>query len=151
VTNLYSWLKVFHLVGLAAFLLGHGVSAGVAMFLRGRAVDAATGPLLKASMGASAVTYPGLFVLLATGVWMGFAGSFWHQGWIWAAIVVLVAVLVVMSALSVPYHQARDAVGKAKDSSEVETSLRRARPIALLAVGSAGLLIIIFLMVVKPF
>ena len=149
-SNLYPWLKFFHLVGLATFLLGHGVSAGVAMVLRGRPVDAVTGTLLKASIASSAVTYPGLLLLLGTGVWMGFLGSFWHQGWIWAAIVVLVAVFVVMSALSIPYHRARDAMGKGQ-TSEAETSLQRARPLTLLAVGAAGLLIIIFLMVVKPF
>ena len=31
-------------------------------------------------------------------VWMGFLGSFWRTGWIWAAIAVLVVTMVAMSA-----------------------------------------------------
>jgi len=149
--SLYVWLKFFHLLGLGVFLFGHGISAGASLLVRSRPVDAVTGALLGASARANAIAYPGLLVLLVTGVWMGFAGSWWHAGWIWAAIGVLVATLVVMGALSVPYHQTRDALGKKESGPEVENRLKRARPVALAAAGSAGLAIVLFLMVFKPF
>ena len=149
--SLYVWLKFFHLLGLGVFLFGHGISAGASLVLRSRPVDALTGTLLGASARANAIAYPGLLVLLVTGVWMGFAGSWWHAGWIWVAIGVLVATLVLMGALSVPYHRTRDALVKNESAGDVENRLKKARPVALAAAGSVGLVILFFLMVFKPF
>jgi len=149
--SLYVWLKFFHLLGLGVFLFGHGISAGTSLVVRSRPVEAVTGALLNASNRASAISYPGLLVLVVTGVWMGFAGSWWHAGWIWVAIGVLVATLVVMGALSVPYHQTRDALAKKESGSEVENRLKQARPAALAAVGTLAVVILFFLMVFKPF
>ena len=148
--NLYVWLKFLHLVGLGAFLLGHGISAGASFVLRRPLADTARAAVLQLSIRSYAVAGPGLLLLIATGVWMGFLGSFWRSGWIWAAIVVFVATIVAMSAQSVPYHKARDAAGKNAEG-EVETELKRARPMVLAAIGSVGLLALLFLMVFKPF
>ena len=148
--NLYVWLKYLHLVGLAAFLLGHGISAGTSLVLRQPLPDTARAALLQLSIRSYAAAGPGLLLLLITGVWMGFLGSFWRTGWIWAAIAVLVVTIVAMSAQSVPYHKARDAAAKSA-GGEVESELKRARPLVLAVVGSVGLVAIIFLMVFKPF
>ena len=56
-----------------------------------------------------------------------------------------------MSAQSVPYHKARDAAGGSKPEGELEVELKRARPVVMAVVGSVGLVILIFLMVFKPF
>jgi hypothetical protein len=151
VTNLYVWLKFLHLVGLGAFLLGHGVSAGASLVLQRPLADTARAALLRLSIRAYVAAGPGLLLLIVTGVWMGFLGSWWRWGWIWAAIVVLVAVSVMMSASSVPYHSARDAVKENLPEGELESRLKRARPLALLWVGAFALLVLFFLMVFKPF
>lgn len=148
--NLYVWLKFFHIVGIGAFLLGHGVSAGSSLMLRRASTDAVRAALLRVSIQSAAVYYPALLVILVTGVWMGFEGHLWGSKWIWTAIGVLVVVFVIMSALSVPYHKARDAAN-AKPSTDLEPALKTARPIELAAVGTIGLLVLFFLMVVKPF
>jgi len=147
VTNLYAWLKFIHLVGLAVFLFGHGITAGSALALRGRPGPVVSRALLNVSIRSNALAYPGLLLLIATGVWMAFLGSFWRSGWIWTSIGVLVVLFAVMGALSVPYHRARDAK---EDDVAVETSLARARPIIVSWVGALGLLALIFLMVFKP-
>ena len=149
--SLYLWLKYLHLIGLAVFLLGHGVSAGTSLVLRRPLTDAVRGSLLQLSIRANYVGFPGLGLLLVTGVWMGFLGSWWHWGWIWTAIVLLVAISVAMSAQSVPYHKAREAVGGSKPDGELESELRRARPVVMAVIGSVALVILIFLMVFKPF
>ncbi|MEP7105884.1 MAG: DUF2269 family protein [Chloroflexota bacterium] len=141
-------MKYLHLVGLAVFLFGHGISAGCSLALRGRPPAAQARALLQLSIWSYWITYPGLVLLLVTGVWMGFAGNWWRYPWIWVAIVILVAVFVAMSALSVPYHKARDA---REDDSALASELARTRPMALSWVGSAGLLALILLMVFKPF
>ena len=150
-TSLYIWLKFLHIAGLGIFLLGHGVSAGSSLMLRTTTADALRAPLLRLSIKSYVATYPGLLLILVTGVWMGFAGHWWRFGWIWTAIAVLVAVMVVMSALSVPYHKARDAASGKPPGADLETVLKPARPLELAAVGSIGLLVLFFLMVFKPF
>jgi Predicted integral membrane protein (DUF2269) len=148
--SLYLWLKFFHIVGIGAFLLGHGVSAGTSLMLRRASTDAVRAALLRVSIQSALVFYPALLVIVVTGVWMGFEGSWWRTGWIWAGIGTLVAVIVVMSAMSVPYHKARDAAN-AKPPADMEPMLKRARPLELAVVGAIGLLILFFLMVFKPF
>jgi uncharacterized membrane protein len=150
VTSLYTWLKFLHVAGLAAFLFGHGIAAAAALVLRGRPVDSTTSALLRASINSYAIAYPGLLVLVVTGVWMGFLGSWWRSGWIWTAIAVLVAVFVAMSALSVPYHRTRDALAKNESNDQIASLLQKSRPIALAVIGALGLIVIIFLMVFKP-
>ena len=149
-TSVYLWLKFFHIAGLGVFLLGHGVSAGSSLMLRRASTDAVRAALLRASIQSGVVFYPALLVILVTGVWMGFEGHWWRSGWIWAGIVTLVAVTVIMGALSVPYHTARDAA-KATPPADLEPALKRARPIELGVVGAIGLLVLFFLMVFKPF
>jgi hypothetical protein len=151
VTSLYLWLKFLHLAGLGMFLLGHGASAGSSLLLRNPQAEAFRGKLLQLSIRANVVAFPGLLILIITGVWMGFLQSWWRTGWIWTAIVVLVAVMVVMSAMSVPYHKSRDAVRDNKPGTEVDNLLASARPLVLAGIGGIGLLVLIFLMVFKPF
>lgn len=145
-TSLYSWLRFLHIVGLVAFVMPHGVNAAVSFAVRGP-VTAGTRRLLALSQQANFGSYPGLLLLVVTGVWMGFLGSWWGQKWIWTAIVVLVLVAVGMGALARPYYLAREA----KDDAAIGERLTRARPVAAAVVGGVGLLILIFLMVFKPF
>jgi hypothetical protein len=106
--------------------------------------------ILPISLRANFVAFPGLLLVIVTGVWMGFLQSWWRMGWIWAAIVVLVLSTVAMSVMSVPYHRAREVLGEGQ-TAELDTRLRRARPIELAGVGAVALLILFFLMVFKPF
>ena len=146
-TSLYAWLKFLHLVGLAIFLFGHGVAAGNALALRARPGPAVSRALLNLSIRSYALAYPGLLLLVVTGVWMAFLGSFWRSGWIWSSIGILVVLFAVMGALSVPYHRARDAK---EDDAALEATLGRARPVIVTWAGAIGLLGLIFLMVFKP-
>lgn len=147
-TDLYSWLRFLHLVGLAAFLISHGVTAGAALALRGRASPASRG-LLRLSLMSGTVAFPALLLLIVTGVWMGFAGHLWGKGWIWASIAVFVAIVGGMGFIANGYRAARDA---AKESDEVlGERLGQTRPIAAIWIGSIGLLVLLYLMVFKPF
>jgi hypothetical protein len=148
--SLYIWLKFFHIVGIGAFLLGHGVAAGTSLALRRASSDAVRAALLRASIQSAAIFYPGLLLIVVTGVWMGFVGSWWRTGWIWAGIGTLVVVIGLMSALSVPYHKSRDAAN-ATPPKDLEPELKHARPIELAVIGTIGLLVLFFLMVFKPF
>lgn len=149
-TSLYVWLKFLHLLGLGAFLMGHGVSAGASIVLRGRPLDAVSRALLQVSIRSEAVAFPGLLLVLVTGVWMGFLGSWWRTGWIWTAIAILVLVTVLMGFWADPYRQARGTKEDSHDSAG-HIALARSRPITMLWVGVLALVAILFLMVLKPF
>ena len=146
-TSLYVWLKFLHLLGLGAFLFGHGISGGVSLVLKSRPAFDTSRALLMLSIWSHRITYPGLLLLLVTGVWMGFVGKFWSTGWIWASIAILVVVFAVMSFLSVGYHRAREA----KADGELTQRLEKTRPELTAAIGVLGLLALYFLMVFKPF
>lgn len=146
--TLYAWLKFFHIFGLAVFLFAHGVSGGASFGMRNSAPSTAR-QLLALSQRASFISNPGLLIVVITGVWMAFLGSWWGRGWLWAAIVILVALLVGMGLIARPYYLARDA---ARSSDEdLAQSLSRTRPQAAAWMGSVGLLLLVGLMVLKPF
>ncbi|HET7466616.1 MAG TPA: hypothetical protein VFL29_08110 [Candidatus Dormibacteraeota bacterium] len=143
-TSLYAWLLFVHLSAVVAFLLAHGVSATAGFMARSG--QAASKPVLQLSMRSAFVSNPALLVIIATGVWMGFIESWWRTGWIWTAIIVLVAVMVVMGLLSRPFYAARSS-----DGGEFEKNVARTRPEAMALVGSIALFVLVFLMVFKPF
>jgi len=147
--SLYVWLKFVHLVGLGAFLFGHGIAGGASLALRVRPAGDVSRALLQLSIWSYRIAYPGLVLLIVTGVWMGFVGSWWGRGWIWASIAVLVVVFGLMSFVSVPYHKARDSA-KEGDSALAER-LEKTRPFAAVWIGAIGILALLFLMVFKPF
>ena len=148
-TSLYVWLKFLHLAGLGAFLFGHGVAGGASLALRARPAGEVSRALLQLSIWSYRIAYPGLLLLIVTGVWMGFAGSWWGRGWIWASIAVLAVVFGLMSFVSIAYHKARDSV-KEGDSA-LAAKLDRTRPLLAVWVGAVGVLALLFLMVFKPF
>jgi uncharacterized membrane protein len=147
-TNLYVWLKFFHLLGLGVFLFAHGVSGGASLALRGP-VSSESRRLLRLSQRSSIVANPSLLVVIVTGVWMAFVGHWWGQGWLWASVAVLVALIGAMTFISMPYYSARDAAEKADDV--LTARLSRTRPLAAIWIGAVGLALLIFLMVFKPF
>ena len=147
-TNLYVWLRFFHLFGLAVFLFAHGISGGASLLLRSP-VSPDARKLLRLSQRSSFISNPALLIVIITGVWMAFEADLWGRAWIWVGIVVLVAVLGAMGFISRPYYIARDA---AKESDDVLAQrLSRTRPIPALLIGAVGLAVLIFLMVLKPF
>jgi hypothetical protein len=148
VTSLYSWLMFFHLTGLGVFLFSHGITAGSALALRGP-VQSGTRKLLRLSQMSNFASNPALLVVIVTGVWMAFAAHLWGRAWLWAAIVILVAVLGAMFWIARPYYMARDAATQGDEL--VADRLSKTRPIAAFWIGGIGLLILVFLMVVKPF
>jgi hypothetical protein len=80
---------------------------------------------------------------------MAFAEHWWGQGWLWASLAVLVALLVAMGLIARPYYMARDAAEEPDDV--LRDRLRPTRPLAAIWIGGLGLAVLVFLMVFKPF
>ena len=161
----YQYLLLAHLLGFALFLLGHGVSMFFAAALRReRNVDRLRA-LLDLSMSNLIATYLGLLLLIVSGIWLGFAGGFWGQGWIWTAIAILVAEMALMIFMGVTYFgRVRTAVGlqpyrrtnqvplgPVATADELGRLLAGPQSGIIMSAGILGLLALIALMVLKPF
>src|SRR5262249_6007961 len=110
---LYPWIVFLHVIGAFAFVLAHGASALAAFRIRVERDPERIGLLLDLSRLGAALSYTGLLVLLVAGIAAGIAGHWFGTGWIWAAIGVLLAVMLGMYATATPYYnRVRVAVGK---------------------------------------
>ena len=161
----YAWIVLVHVLAAFAFTVAHGVSAFVAFGVRGERDPARIRVLLELSARSMGVAYGSLLVLLLAGILAGIVGGFFGRLWIWASIVLLVAVLVAMYALASSYYaRVRQAVGlrtyqMPKDAPdptplappELAALLENRRPELVALVGYGGLAVLIWLMVMKPF
>jgi hypothetical protein len=160
---MHTWFVLAHVLGAFLFMIAHGASMGAALKLRGEHDRGKVTQLLELSAGAVGVMYIGLLLLVAGGVAAGFSGDYWGKAWIWAAIGVLVVVLVAMYAIATPFYMGlRTALTPpapdAKPSKrppltdvEVDAMLNSSRPFVLAGIGGIGILVILWLMVAKPF
>jgi hypothetical protein len=163
--SMYQWIVLLHIVGAFIFVLSHGVAVYMAFELPKQRDSRRIVALLDLSSASLNGLYVGLLLLLVGGIWAGIDRGWFAFGWIWAALVVLVAITVAMYAIATPYFKrlrlalGQRVMGMAKDApdpvplAEAEILAIAAKPPAVLlsAVGAGGLLIILWLMVLKPF
>ncbi len=158
------WLKLIHVAAGFAFALGHGVSAFTTLKLRGERDPGRVTALLDLSKYSLPISDLAILVLLVSGIIGGFVGSYWGHLWIWISIGVLVFLFAYMSLRGVKHHDAiRHALGLAgfydkkgapapeADPAALVSALDSPRAMELAAVGGIGLLVLLWLMVVKPF
>jgi hypothetical protein len=158
----YPWLVFVHVLGAFGFAVSHGVSAAVALRLRHEREVERVRALLELSQLATGGMYVALLVLLAGGITATFIAGLWGRGWIWASIATLVLVMGFMYARASRYYgelrgsaglvnyQRRDAP-IATDPAEMTRLLASPRAMELAAVGTLGLVVILWLMFFKPF
>jgi hypothetical protein len=163
--DLYPWIVLLHIAGAFLFVASHGVATWMALQISRERDRTRIGALLDLSSASLGGLYVGLLLVLIGGIWAGIAGGWFGRGWIWVALGLLIAISVVMYLVATPYFRAlRGAVGirsqyGPKDApdpvplSDAEVAAMAARsPVSVLsATGVGGLLIILWLMVVKPF
>ena len=152
---MYQALVLIHIVGVVVMAVAHGVSIFAAFRVRRETDPRIVAAVLGMSKSAVMVLYIG-FLLLAIG---GF-GAAWQAGtllapWAIASYVVLVVVVSVMYAVATPYYvRVRElASGTGEDvvdASAMQAALDTRRPEILAIVGTTGLLILLWLMVVRP-
>jgi len=163
--DLYPWIVFIHVAAAFLFVMGHGASMWVSDQIRRERDPARIRALLELSSRSLGLVYGSLLTLLIAGIVAGVMGSYFSQGWIWAAIIVLIAVIVLMYALASRYYGlVREAVGMRsyqtpKDApdptplsaEELAALVDSRRPDVIGLVGVIGLLILLWLMMFKPF
>jgi hypothetical protein len=162
----YPWWVFAHIAGVLIFALGHGASAIMSFAIRREREPTRITALLDSSSMSLGVMYLGLLLLLIGGIGAGIVGAwFTRSGWIWAALGLLIIIIIAMYVMASNYYgNVRKALGQKgfrdpKDApppapvstDELVAMLDTRRPEAITVVGVGGLLIILWLMVLKPF
>lgn len=164
-TPYLGWLKLAHIAGAFLFVAGHGVSMFVAFRIRGERDRARLLALLDLSRASLGIAGVGLLVLLGAGIVGGIAGNWFGQGWIWVSLVVLIVLTGVMTPLAaIPFNRIRAELGqrprgmrpdepdpiRMSPEQVIELTDTR-RPELLATIGAGGFLVILWLMIFKPF
>lgn len=162
---MYQWVLWLHVSSILGFVLFHGVSAVAVFRLRGEQSPERAKALLQLSTYPANLAWISLGVLLVTGIALGFLGHWWSWGWIWVSIGVLVAVIVGMSLLGsksmniirgrlgmpTSYGEAPDPSLAFEHPGQLSEHLARLPIWPLSGLGFGGLLVIVWLMMFKPF
>jgi hypothetical protein len=155
---MYPWFVFAHLLGLVVFAICHGASAFMAFRLRDERDPAVVDSVLKVGQLSVGPMYIGLLLLIVGGLGAAWTANLWGQTWVLASIGVFIVVLVVMWAIASPYYMGlRKALeerapdgGPAIDPSALAGMLDTRRPDILTLVGTVGLVLLVWLMVIKP-
>ena len=161
----YPWIVFVHVAAAFLFVMGHGASMWASDQVRRERDIVRIQALLELSGRSLGLVYGALLTLLVAGIAAGIMGDHFARGWIWASIGVLVAIIVLMYALaSTYYRRVREAVGMRtmqtpKDAPDptpisaeaLATLVDSHRPDVIGLVGIIGLLILLWLMLFKPF
>ena len=162
---MYQIIVYLHVASVFLFLMAHGVSAAVAFRMRSEQNVERVRGFLDLSTATYNVMYGSLGLLMLTGIIAGVMKEWWAQGWIWASLIILIVIVVAMSviglreyapirkAAGLPYFAAMKPQPPLPSESDAEIGARVAatRPWQSGAIGFVGLLLILWLMMFKPF
>jgi 4-hydroxybenzoate polyprenyltransferase len=143
---MYRWIVFIHIASVLGLLLVHPVT--IAFHLKQERVDVRIRELLEVSEAASTLRWIFFALVVVSGVVLGFLGSWWGSGWIWAALAVFALIGVVMNRYG---GRTIDEISDTRDDSEMERLLARFNPWILAVTGTGGLLVVLYLMLFKPF
>ena len=119
--------------------------------------------LTRLSKQTNNFTYASLLLIIITGVSMGLQNNWWRFVWIWVALGVLIVTIGAMNGLSRPYHNIRVGLGlpgrgpqrgappAPASPEQLEQLVVRANPGPISVVGIIALLVLFWLMILKPF
>jgi 4-hydroxybenzoate polyprenyltransferase len=143
---MYQWIVFVHVASVLGLLIVHPVT--VAFHLKEERVDVRIRELLEVTESASALRWVFFALIIVSGALLGFLGSWWGSAWIWVALVVFVAIGVVMNRYG---GRTIDRIAETTDDAEMERLLAAFDPWILAVTGIGGLLLILYLMLFKPF
>jgi len=162
---MYSWVVFIHVLGVMFFMLAHGGTTVMTFQIqKERDPDR-----MRALLDLSGYSWPAFalsfLLLLVSGIIAGFIGRWWSQGWIWTSLAILLGMSIYMGWSSrAHYHKLRKALGMryfegSKDHPPIEAAgeqeilavQAKLRPLPMAVLGFGGTLVILWLMMFKPF
>ncbi len=161
----HGFIVFLHVVGVLLFVLAHGVSVAVLLKMRTERNPVALRALLDLSSRSLGAAGIGFLLWFVGGIVAGFSGDWWTSGtyWIWVSLVSAIVITGLMTPLGRFYfNRVRTAVGVDPktgevdptvqvDGTAVEAAITSGQPTFLAAMGIIGLVVLLWLMVAKPF
>ena len=159
------WLIFLHTLSAITFFLAHGTSMAMAFQIRKETDFSRIRALLDLSFSTIIVAFSAFLVMGLTGLIMPFILKIWNKGWIWASIVLMVIVFLQMVFMNEKrYKHLRRMVGlpymirgdrfpaeAPASQAEVEAYIKKLQVTDLVVVGYVIPMIVLWLMVFKPF
>lgn len=151
------WIVFGHILGAMLFMLAHGASAAVVFRLRRERDPLAVRTLLGLSAMTLPVMYLSLVLLIGAGTWAAMAGRWFSAEGVWldVSVALLVVVLGAMYGLLRPsFKRLRATVGDGSapvDQPALDAALAAPGPMIGAGIGLLVTLVILWLMVLKPF
>ncbi len=142
---MYQWIVFIHIASVLGLLLVHPVT--VSFHMKEERDDARIRELLEVTEAASALRWIFFGLVIASGLLLGFLGSWWGSAWLWAALVIFIAIGVVMNRYG---GRTIDRIADTRDDADMERLLARFNPWILAIIGTGGLLLVMYLMLFKP-
>ena len=148
----YNFWVFLHIAGVLGFLAGHGSVWVASMRLRRERDPDRVRALLDLIGAASPITNGFLGLLLLGGIVAGVQGSWWSQGWIGLALILVIAVTA-FGSIVLPRHlrAVRAALDGGQAGAGLAGLLASSRPMLVSTVELVVIAIILYLMVYKPF
>lgn len=159
------WLVLAHVLSAFAMLVVHAPSMGILLRLRTERDPAAVRALLDLSRNTTGWTWAAWAMLGLTGATLAFVEHTWGRPWVWGSAVVLGVVTGLMSPLAArAFNEARHAAGLPwfdgkgmrpagpLDPRALDAALAviRQRAWAVTLLGTAGAVVLVWLMVMRP-
>lgn len=158
-------LVFLHVLGAFMFVAGHGVSMFTVFQVRKEKDRTKLAALLDLSGWSLAVAGIGLLVLLVSGIAAGVMLGSWGRLWIWVSLAIFLVIGIAMTPIGGAYLRGlrlgigqRPRNAKAGDPDPVPVSDQELaalqaskRPELLLWLGAGGFVVILYLMMFKPF
>jgi hypothetical protein len=157
----YLWIVFLHVAMIFIFLIQHAAEIWVSFKLREQkepeGIFATYAFMPNNNVRNLRITY---LLIILTGMTAGFLTTLWRQGWMWTALGVMIIIWIVMRRVSDIYLYAVDAIAEAalRNREDPSTAAKfisdlkaRREPEILSAVSGIGGLIILWLMMFKPF
>ena len=159
------WIVFVHVLAAFVFAAGHGVSVIVAFRVRRERDRARMAAQLDLSQLSVLIATIALVVLFLAGILAGVVLNSWSKTWIWVSLVLLIAIGFAMTPLGIGhFNRIRVALGqRTRDFKEgqpdpvpasdevLAVALSSRRPELLFVIGAGGFVVILWLMMFRPF
>jgi hypothetical protein len=149
--NWYLLWRLVHFSGIVVFVAGHGVSTAATLRLARERDRAHLEALLSLSRRTIVWSNLGLVVLVVGGVGNWIHVGYSPQGWLWAAAAILALLTAAGFALAAPHFRRIRAALSAGDATGLEAALASPTARIVFWIETAGVAVILWLMVYKPF
>jgi uncharacterized membrane protein len=153
----YGWWKFIHLAGVVGFVAAHGTSMAATVMLRRFKEPQQVAGILQLSAATVSAFYISTVVLLVGGVGAGVVGQWFDEGWIWVSLGLLIGVGILMFPIARRHFRRIRMVlelmdtGTAVSRDDFIRVVNSGNPILTAGTGFVALLVIVYLMVLKPF